>query len=147
MKLRIYDFLSDIKEYDGVAMEGRLSCTCGGNKFEFSHTGKQTKGILAAHVVSLKGQLALKAKCVHCGNSFVVYDSSKDGAQPQNVTADYQFKPFVLPKSPTNFYKAKVMYNYCAENFKADGLYTNEFEDCLVYIVDDNGKEMALIEE
>lgn len=147
MKLRIYDFLSNIKEYDGVAMEGTLSCSCGGNKFEFSHTGKQTKGIFAPYVVSLKDQLVLKAECTNCRSSVIVYDSSKDGVCPKKTAPDNQFKPFVISKSPTNAYKARVMYNYSAEMFKTDGTYTNEFEDCLVYITDSNGKENALIEE
>ena len=41
MKLRILDYIKDVKEHNGVSLSAKLQCTCGCSNFEFSHTGKQ----------------------------------------------------------------------------------------------------------
>ena len=41
-----------------------------------------------------------------------------------------------------------IKYNYFPEMLKNGEVYSNQFENCFVYIVDNNGKEgKALIEE
>ena len=147
MKLRILDFLTDIQEVNGVALSAKLQCTCGCSDFNFLHTGKQTKGILAPLIIKKKGQLVLKAFCRCCGNSIIVYDSEKDGTQACGNCLTGEFVPFVSKSLPNNF-PVMIKYNYFPETFKNGEVYSNQFENCFVYIVDDNGKEgKALIEE
>lgn len=146
MKLRILDFLTDIEEVNDVALSAKLQCTCGCTNFYFSHTGKQTKGILAPYIVKKKGQLILKALCHSCGNSIIVYDSEKDGTHTSGNRLTTEFASFV-PKSLPNNLSVVIKYNYFPEKFKENGEYSNSFENCLIYIVE-NGKEgKALIEE
>ena len=147
MKLRILDFLTDIQEVNGVALSARLQCTCGCSDFNFLHTGKQTRGIFAPLIIKKNGQLVLKATCHCCGNSIIVYDSEKDGTQACGNCLTGEFVPFVSKSLPNNF-PVMIKYNYFPETFKNGEVYSNQFENCFVYIVDDNGKEgKALIEE
>ena len=147
MKLRILDFLTDLKEVNDVALSARLQCTCGCSDFRFLHTGKQTKGILAPFIVKKKGQLVLKAFCHCCGNSIIVYDSRKDGTRARGNCVTSEFVPFVSKSLPNNL-SVVIKYNYFPEKFKNGEVYSNQFEDCFIYIVDDNEKEgKALIEE
>ena len=146
MKLRVLDFLTDVQEVNGVALSAKLQCTCGCTNFYFSHTGKQTKGILAPYIVKKKGQLILKALCHSCGNSIIVYDSEKDGTRTSDNRLTTEFVSFV-PKSLPNNLSVVIKYNYFPEKFKENGEYSNSFENCLIYIVE-NGKEgKVLIEE
>ena len=146
MKLRILDFLTDIEEVNDVALSAKLQCTCGCTNFYFSHTGKQTKGILAPYIVKKKGQLILKALCHSCGNSIIVYDSEKDGTHTFGNRLTTEFVSFVS-KSLPNDLSVVIKYNYFPEKFKENGEYSNSFENCFIYIVE-NGKEgKALIEE
>ena len=147
MKLRILEFLTDIQEVNGVALSAKLQCTCGCSDFEFSHTGKQTKGILAPLIIKKKGQLVLEAFCHCCGNSIIVYDSKKDGTRARDNCLTGEFLPFVSKSLPNNF-SVIIKYNYFPETLKDGEVYSNQFENCFVYIVDDNGKEgKTLIEE
>lgn len=147
MKLRILDFLTDIQEANDVALSAKLQCTCGCSNFKFLHTGKQTKGILAPFIVKKKGQLVLKAFCHCCGNSIIVYDSREDGTRARDNCVTGEFVPFVSKSLPNNL-SVVIKYNYFPEKFKNGEVYSNQFEECFIYIVDDNGKEgKALIEE
>ena len=147
MKLRILDFLTDIQEVNGVALSAKLQCTCGCSNFKFLHTGKQTRGILAPFLVKKKGQLVLKAFCHCCGNSIIVYDSKKDGAHAHDVTSPSEFVPFVAKSLPSEL-SVVIKYNYFPEKLKLGDIYSNQFEDCFIYITDKNGKEgKALIEQ
>ena len=147
MKLRILDFLTDIQEVKGVALSAKLQCTCGCSNFKFSHTGKQTRGILAPFIVKRKGQLVLKALCHCCGNSVIVYDSEKDGTRARGNCLNSEFVPFVSKSLPNNL-SVVIKYNYLPEKLKIEESYSNQFEECFIYIVDYNGKEgKALIEE
>ena len=147
MKLRILDFLTDIQEVNGVALSAKLQCTCGCSDFNFLHTGKQTRGILAPFIVKKKGQLVLKAFCHCCGNSIIVYDSQKDGAYAHGDCSINEFAPFASKSLPDNL-SVLIKYNYCPEKLKDREVYSNQFENCFIYITDDNGKEgKALIEE
>ena len=147
MKLRILNFLTDIQEINGVALTAKLQCTCGCSYFNFSHTGKQTKGILAPLIVKKKGQLILKAVCHCCGNSIIVYDSAKDGTRADGNCLTGEFVPFVSKSLPNNL-SVVVKFNYFPDNFKNGEVYSNQFENCFIYIVNDSGKEgKALIEE
>ena len=147
MKLRILDFLTDIQEVNGVALSAKLQCTCGCSDFEFLHTGKQTKGILAPLIIKRKGQLVLKAFCHCCGNSIIVYDSEKDGTRADGSYFTGEFVPFVSKSLPNNL-SVVVKYNYFPEKFKSGEVYSNQFENCFIYLLNDSGKQgKALIEE
>ena len=147
MKLRILDFLTDLKEVNDVALSARLQCTCGCSDFRFLHTGKQTKGILAPLIIKKNGQLALKAVCHSCGNSIIVYDSEIDGARAHTNGLTSEFVPFVSKSFPHNLSVA-VKYNYFPEKFKSGEVYSNQFENCFIYLLNDSGKQgKALIEE
>ena len=147
MKLRILDFLTDIQEVNGVALTAKLQCTCGCSNFYFSHTGKQTRGILAPFIVKKKGQLVLNALCHSCGNSIIVYNSEKDGTHASGNSLTSEFVSFVSKSLPNNL-SVVIKYNYFPEKLKIKDCYTNQFENCFIYIVDQNGKEgKALIEE
>jgi hypothetical protein len=147
MKLRILEFLNNIQEYNGVSISANLRCTCGNNKFVFSHTGKQTKGILAPYITKKNKQLILQAKCTCCGKNIEVYNSTIDGSKPQITEQLTAFMPFVIPKTSADKFEVLIKYNYWPEKLKVNGRYSNEFENCFIYIVD-NGKETkALIEE
>ena len=145
MELRILEYLDNIQENNGVAVSARLCCTCGNCSFAFSHTGKQTKGILAPYIIRKNKQLVLKANCSKCGNEIVVYNSQIDGSTPKIAEETHEFTTFST-KNLSEF-EVVIKYNYFPEKLKEDGNYSNQFEDCFIYIID-NGKETkALIEE
>ena len=147
MKLRIMEYLSNIIESDGVTLSANLQCTCGATEFQFYHTGKQTKGILAPFIVGKQGQLVLKAECPHCLNSIIVYDSSKDSSNPKAKDSATEFIPFNSNKVSKQF-PIVIKYNYFPEKLKIEESYSNYFENCFIYIVDKSGGETkALIEE
>ena len=147
MKLRILEFLNNVQEYNGVSISANLCCTCGNNKFVFSHTGKQTKGILAPYIIKKNKQLILQAKCTCCEKNIEVYNSTIDGSKPKTIEQSIDFLPFIIPKTSADKFEVIIKYNYWPENLKSNGLYSNYFEDCFIYIVE-NGKETkALIEE
>ncbi len=145
MKLRILDYLTDIEEINGVAFSAKLKCSCGSTKFVFLHTGKQTKGIFAPYIIKKSSQLALKAKCNRCNNEIVVYDSQVDGAKPKAAKGSREFSPFVIPKSPE--FEVIIKYNYLPENITESGEYSNRFENCFIYLLENDKETKALIEE
>ena len=147
MKLRILDYLDDIKEFNGEAISGKLRCTCGNHQFEFFHTGRQTKGILAPYIIRKNKQLILRAKCVCCGEIIDVYNSMIDGTNSKTQEESHDFIPFVIPKIEKDEFEVVIKYNYWIKQFKENGEYSNLFEECFIYIIE-NGKEgSALIEE
>ena len=147
MKLRLLDYLDDIREHNGVAMSSKLRCTCGNSTFEFFHTGKQTKSILAPYIIRKNKQLILQAKCRSCGKTIEVFNSALDGSRAKTQEGTFEFTAFALPKSRGTEFEVVVKYNYFPEKFKENGEYSNSFENCFIYIVQ-NGKEgKALIEE
>lgn len=145
MKLRLSEYLKNVEEFNGVAISAKLHCTCGNCTFAFSHTGKQTKGILAPYIIRKNKQLVLKANCSKCGNEIVVYNSQIDGSTPKIAEETHEYTTFST-KNLSEF-EVVIKYNYFPEKLKEDGNYSNQFEDCFIYIID-NGKETkALIEE
>ena len=147
MKLRLLDYLGDISEHNGVAISSKLRCTCGKSSFEFFHTGKQTKGVLAPYIIRKNKQLILQAKCRSCGKTIEVFNSSLDGSRATEQAGTYEFTAFALPKSNRSDFEVVIKYNYFPDKIKENGEYSNSFENCLIYIVE-NGKEgKALIEE
>lgn len=147
MKLRILNNLVEIKENDGVAISAILSCECGHRRFRFFHTGKQTKGVLAPYIIKKNGQLRLVAQCACCGKNIEVYNSSVDGSSLKNDRQVTEFLPFITPKTAEDKFEIAIKYNYLVKQFKENGEYSNQFEDCFIYIIK-NGKEgKALIEE
>ena len=146
MRLRILAYLDNVQEYEGVALSAKLKCTCGATKFQFFHTGTQTRGILSPWIVRKQHQLRLKAVCAWCKESVIVYDSTVDGARPQAQAVEKEFVPLDSKKVPKQF-PVVLKYNYEPEQFKTEGTYSNCFENCFIYLVDENGKEKALIEE
>ena len=145
MKLRVFDYLTDIEEINGVAFSAKLQCSCGSTKFAFFHTGKQTKGIFAPYIIKKSNQLVLKAKCNRCNNEIVVYDSQIDGAKPKVAKESREFTPFVIPKSPE--IEVIIKYNYLPENITESGEYSNRFENCFIYLLENHKEAKALIEE
>ena len=147
MKLRLLDYLDDISEYNGVAISSKLRCTCGNSTFEFFHTGKQTKGVLAPYIIRRNKQLILHAKCRNCGKTIEIFNSTLDGSRAKAQVGTYEFTAFALPKSKGTEFEVVVKYNYFPEKVKENDEYSNSFENCFIYIVE-NGKECkALIEE
>ncbi len=147
MELRILDYLTNIEEFNGVSFSANLKCTCGATEFQFLHTGKQTKGIFAPFIVKKEHQLILKAVCHSCKNSIIVYDSVKDGANSPKASSAHEFVPFVSNKLPNQF-SVVIKYNYFPEKIKIGEVYSNQFENCFIYIIDKNGREgKTLIEE
>ena len=147
MKLRTIDYLSNIQEYNGCSISANLKCNCGCETFSFHFKGKQTKGIFAPCIIKLRNQLVLKCTCEHCNASFILYDSSIDGSFPKTHTNENNFFPFVLPSSDHIFHKVVVKYNYFPDKMNFENQYSNQFENCFIYILNKNGKEKALIEE
>ena len=145
MRLRLLDYLDDISEYNGVAISSKLHCTCGNCAFAFSHTGKQTKGILAPYIIRKNKQLVLKANCSKCGNEVVVYNSQIDGSTPKIAEETHEFTTFST-KNLSEF-EVVIKYNYFPDKFKENGEYSNSFENCFIYIVEKGKEGKALIED
>ena len=147
MRLRLLDYLDDINEHNGVAISSKLRCACGNSTFEFFHTGKQTKGILAPYIIRKNKQLILQAKCKNCGKTIELFNSALDDSRAKEQAGTYKFTAFALPKSKASEFEVVVKYNYFPDKFKENGEYSNSFENCFIYIVE-NGKEgKALIED
>jgi len=147
-KLRVLDYLQNIKEYNGVAIEGNLYCSCSCVTFQIYHTGKQTKGMLSPFLVKKNKQLSIKAECSNCGNSIIIYDSKIDGLNHRMINqgfADYSI--FDIPKYEKDKYKITVKYNYLPEKLKVDDSYSNDFEECFIDITNNGEKPKRLIEE
>ena len=147
MPLRTLKYLYNIEEFNGVAISAKLRCTCGDCFFRFSHTGKQTKGILAPYIIKQNKQLVLQAKCRSCGKTIEVFNSKLDGTRAKPQSETYELTAFVLPKSNIAEFEVVVKYNYFPEKLKENGEYSNNFENCFIYIVKDGNEGKALIEE
>ena len=147
MSLRILKYLDNIKEFNGVAISSKLRCSCSNCSFTFSHTGKQTKGILAPHIIRKNKQLILQAKCQKCGNIIEVFNSALDGSRAKPKERIYKFIDFALPKSKVAEFEVVVKYNYFPDKLKENGEYSNNFEDCFVYIIENGKESKVLIEE
>jgi hypothetical protein len=147
MSLRILKYLDNIEEFNGVAISAKLRCTCGDCFFTFSHTGKQTRGILAPYIIRKNKQLILQAKCRNCDKTIDVFNSTVDGTRAKSQVETYEFATFALPKSNEAEFEVIIKYNYFPDKFKKNGDYTNSFENCFVYIVQDGKEAKALIEE
>ena len=148
MSLRILKYLDNIEEFNGVAISAKLRCTCGDCFFTFSHTGKQTRGILAPYIIRKNKQLILQAKCQKCGNIIEVFNSALDGSHAKAQVGTYEFTVFALPKSEVAAeFEVVVKYNYFPDKLKENGEYSNNFEDCFIYIIENGKESKALIEE
>ncbi len=130
--LRILSNLTDIQEHNGVALSADLRCSCGGEVFELSHTGKQTKGILAPLILPRDGQLCVMARCPVCGASVCLYDSRADGRNPRE-TDKVPATPLTMKQGTE--WQITVRLNYLPERFQTDtGVYSNHFENLFVDI-------------
>lgn len=147
MRLRLLDYLDDISEYNGVSLSAKLRCTCGNSTFEFFHTGKQTKGVLAPYIIRRNKQLILHAKCRNCGKTIEAFNSTLDGSRAKEQAGTYEFTAFALPKSKASIFEVVIKYNYFPDKIKENGEYSNSFENCLIYIIKDGKESKALIEE
>ena len=147
MSLRILKYLDNIKEFNGVAISSKLRCSCGNYCFVFSHTGKQTRGILAPYIIRKNKQLILQAKCQKCGYKIDVFNSALDGSHANPREGIYEFTDFSLPKSEVSAFEVVVKYNYFPEKIKKNNEYSNNFENCFIYLVKDSKEGKALIEE
>ena len=147
MSLRILEYLENVQEFNGVAIYAKLRCSCGNYSFTFSHTGKQTKGILAPYIIRKNKQLILQANCRSCGKTIEIFNSALDGTRAKPQAETYEFATFTLPKSNIAEFEVDVKYNYFPDKIKENGEYSNNFENCLVCIVKDGNEGEALIEE
>ena len=147
MSLRILRYLDNIEEFNGVAISAKLCCSCGNYSFEFSHTGKQTKGILAPYIIRKNKQLILQAKCPKCGKTIEVFNSTLDGTCAKSQIETYEFTTFTLSESKVAEFEVVVKYNYFPDKLKENDEYSNNFEECFVYIVQDGKEGKTLIEE
>ena len=145
MKLRILEYLDDIQEFNGVAISSRLRCKCGNRSFVFSHTGKQTKGILAPFIIQRNKQLAIKAKCKKCNHEIIVFDSQIDGSKPKKRMQVCEFTTFATPKYSE--FEVAIKYNYWPKNLRENGNYSNQFENCFISIIENDKEVNVLIEE
>ena len=147
MKLRILEYLVELAEFCGAAVSAKLTCDCGNRFFKFYHTGRQTRGILAPYIVKKNRQLRLQAKCTCCERVIEVYNSSIDGSKAKACEQSNEFEPFIIPKRSKDSFEVVVKYNYLPKNLKKNGEYSNLFEECFVYILDNSEEINALIEE
>lgn len=125
--LRIVSNLTDIQEHNGVSLSATLRCVCGGEVFEVSHTGKQTKGLFAPLILPRGGQLCVMARCPACGEAVCLYDSRTDGRHPQE--ADHvSATPFAMKQRSE--WRIDIRLNYFPEQLRTDaGEYSNNFEN------------------
>ena len=138
MNLSFKNYFVVEEERDRVAVKGGLRCSCGCEQFKIFHTGKQTKGILASHIIESQKQILIEAKCSKCGRTIQLYDSSYDGEKPFTVSHP-EVKQF-LYKNISDF-KIKIILNYYEENYM-----TNKFAMIYIYLYDDNNKQIVLYE-
>ena len=130
--LRIVSNLTDIQEHNGVSLSATLRCACGGEVFEISHTGKQTKGLFAPLILPRGRQLCVMARCSACGEAVCLYDSRTDGRDPKE--ADHvPVTPLIMKQR--NEWRIDIRLNYFPEYLRNDsGEYSNCFENLFVDI-------------
>lgn len=144
--LRLIPYLTHVQERNGAALSGKLECVCGGRYFEIYHTGKQTHGVLTPYLVRKNRQLAVRAVCAACGFAISLYDSNCDGKHCTPVQEPQPLHQFELPKED-RAYRVTMMYNYMPEDFVVNGLYSNEFSECVVELANAKGRTRRLVEE
>ena len=132
-------FVLDEDCENGVTIRGNLKCDCGCEQFEIFHSGKQTKGILASHIVKTEHQIMIKAKCSKCGKNIQLYDSAIDGETPM-MNNHPDLKQFSYKTN--NKFRVNIILNYSDGNYM-----TNKFFTIYVYLYDKNNKEIVLYEE
>ena len=137
-KIRIYKNLKILEERKNVAFQGSLICDCKNEFFYISHTGKQTRGILAPFLVKKKRQLSIVCSCCRCGKEINLYDSTVDGLKPFD-TPKLEYQDF--SQNSTRAFKVVMSYNY----FEKDYL-TNRFAECIITLLDENEKQYVLFE-
>ena len=130
--LRIVSNLTDIQDHNGVSLSATLRCACGGEVFEISHTGKQTKGLFAPLILPRGRQLCVMARCSACGEAVCLYDSRTDGRDPKE--ADHvPVTPLIMKQR--NEWRIDIRLNYFPEYLRNDsGEYSNCFENLFVDI-------------
>lgn len=130
--LRIVSNLTDIQDHNGVSLSATLRCACGGEVFEISHTGKQTKGLYAPLILPRGRQLCVMARCSACGEAVCLYDSRTDGRDPKE--ADHVPVTPLIMKQRSDW-RIDVRLNYFPEYLRNDsGEYSNCFESLFVDI-------------
>ena len=137
-RLRIYKNLLTKSKIEGTAFNGMLVCDCKCDAFYIEHTGKQTSGKFRPYLVKRKKQLTIVCRCKNCGKEFVIFDSTVDGVKPKNAEKCPQVAFAVNGK---NIFGVSVLYNYIRENYLTD-----KFEDCFIYVTDEEGKTYVIYE-
>ncbi len=137
-KIRIYENLKTLEERTNVALQGSLICDCKNEFFYISHTGRQTRGILAPFLVKKERQLSIVCSCCRCGKKFNLYDSTVDGLKPIDAPK-LEYQDF--SQNSTRAFKVVMSYNY----FEKDYL-TNRFAECMITLLDENEKQYVLFE-
>ena len=139
MKLSFNDYFVIEEEEEKVFVAGKIKCSCGCEKFKIFHTGKQTKGILASHIVKMQKQILIEAKCSRCGKIIPIYDTCVDG---ENPIANIHLESKEFLHQNIEDFSVKVLLNYNEENYM-----TNKFFTIYVHLINDIGKEIILYEE
>ena len=122
--LRLLPNMTHIQEHNGVSLSANLCCACGGEIFAVSHTGKQTKGILAPLILPRDKQLCVMARCAACGETVCLYDSRTDGRSPREAD--------MVPAIPLAMkqgmdWQIDVRFNYFPEYLRCE---SGEYSDC-----------------
>lgn len=102
--------------------------------FNIYHSGKKTRGILAAYLMKRNKQIIINAVCKKCCNEITIYDSNIDGIDAIK-NKKYPIEKFVL-KDENDAFEIIMMYNYYEKDFK-----TNQFVECFIEIFNDKMKK------
>lgn len=104
--------------HNNAALEADLRCDCSCDRFCISHSGKLRKGLFGGISIWKKDkQLLIKSSCANCGKTYLLYDSTKDGAAPM-VTPLREYAPLTIKGKDT--FQIKLRYNFWEENYKTD---------------------------
>ena len=107
----------------------------------------QWNEILAPYIIKKNKQLILQAKCTCCEKNIEVYNSTIDGSKPKTIEQSIDFLPFIIPKTSADKFEVIIKYNYLPENITESGEYSNRFENCFIYLLENDKETKALIEE
>ncbi len=139
--MRLEKNLENVIEHDHVALEADLICDCKNNQFMISHSGILKKKLFGGLTLNKKEkQIVIKAKCLDCSKTYILYDSTKDGCVPKG-TALSDFEQLTL-KDGTCKFQINMKYNYNPEDFKTD-----KFQMIFIDVKKKDGKEIRLYEE
>ena len=111
------NFINEVN-HNNAALETELRCDCGGDLFRISHSGYMRKGLFGGvSIYEKENQLLIKCDCVNCCKQYHLYNSTKDGTSPREISVG-ACEPLRI-KDETRF-KIKLRYNFMEMNYKTD---------------------------